>query len=42
MMTTSATFAEVLVALERQYPAYETELSIRTEIQVRKSAFPML
>ena len=26
-------FAEVLVALERQYPSYETNLSIRTEIQ---------
>ena len=32
-MTKSATFAEVLVALERQYPSYETDLSIRTEIQ---------
>ena len=31
-MTKSATFAEVLVALERQYPSYETDLSIRTEI----------
>ena len=29
----SATLAEVLVALERQYPSYETDLSIRTEIQ---------
>ena len=29
----SATFADVLVALERQYPTYETDLSIRTEIQ---------
>ena len=29
----SATFAEVLVALERQYPSYETDLSIRTDIQ---------
>ena len=29
----SATFAEVLVALERQYPSYETDLSIKTEIQ---------
>ena len=27
-----APFADVLVALERQYPSYETELSIRTEI----------
>ena len=27
------TFAEVLVAPERQYPSYETDLSIRTEIQ---------
>ena len=32
-MTKAATFAEVLVALERQYPSYETGLSIRTEIQ---------
>ena len=32
-MTKSATFAEVLVALERQYPSYKTDLSIRTEIQ---------
>ena len=31
-MTNCATFAEVLVALERQYPSYETDLSIRTEI----------
>ena len=31
--TKSATFAEVLVALERQYPSYETDLSIQTEIQ---------
>ena len=29
----SATFAEVLVALERQYPCNETNPSIRTEIQ---------
>ena len=29
----SATFADVLVALERQYPSYETDLSIRTEVQ---------
>ena len=29
----SATFADVLVALERQYPTYETYLSIRAEIQ---------
>ena len=33
IVTKSATFAEVLVALERQYPSYETVLSIRTEIQ---------
>ena len=33
IMTMSATFADVLVALERQYPTYETELSIRAEIQ---------
>ena len=29
----SATFADVLVALERQYPTYPTNLSIRAEIQ---------
>ena len=29
----SATFADVLVALERQYPTYETDLSIRAKIQ---------
>ena len=33
IVTKSATFAEVLVAPERQYPSYETDLSIRTEIQ---------
>ena len=33
-VTKSATFADVLVALERQYPSYETGLSIRTEIQI--------
>ena len=33
MVTRSATFADVLVALERQYPSYETNLSIRAEIQ---------
>ena len=33
ILTKSATFAEVLVALERQYPTYETDLSIRAEIQ---------
>ena len=33
-MTNSATFADVLVALERQYPTYETDLSIRAEIQI--------
>ena len=32
IVTKSATFADVLVALERQYPSYETDLSIRTEI----------
>ena len=32
-MTKSATFADVLVALERQYPTYETDLSIRAKIQ---------
>ena len=29
MVTMSATFADVLVALERQYPTYETDLSMR-------------
>ena len=33
IVTKSATFADVLVALERQYPLYETILSIRAEIQ---------
>ena len=33
IVSKSATFAEVLVALERQYPSYRTDLSIRTEIQ---------
>ena len=33
IVTKSATFADVLVALERQYPTYETNLSIRAEIQ---------
>ena len=33
MVTKSATFADVLVALERQYPSYGTNLSNRTEIQ---------
>ena len=33
MVTRSATFADVLVALERQYPSSETDLSIRTGIQ---------
>ena len=32
IMTKSDTFDEVLVALEWQYPLYETDLSIRTEI----------
>ena len=32
-VTKSATFGEVLVALERQYPSYETDLTIWTEIQ---------
>ena len=32
IMTKSATFAEVLVALGRQYSSYDTDLSIRTEI----------
>ena len=33
IVTKSATFADVLVALESQYPTYETDLSIRAEIQ---------
>ena len=33
IVTKSATFADPLVALERQYPTYETDLSIRAEIQ---------
>ena len=33
IVTKSATFADVLVALERQYPSYETGPSIRAEIQ---------
>ena len=33
ILTNSATFAHVLVALGRQYPTYETDLSIRAEIQ---------
>ena len=32
IVTKSATFAQVLVAIERQYPSYETDLSIRTEM----------
>ena len=33
IVTKSATFAGVLVALERQYPTYKPDLSIRAEIQ---------
>ena len=33
IVTKSATFADVLIALERQYPTYETHLCIRAEIQ---------
>ena len=33
IVTKSATFADVLVALERQYRTYETDLSIGAEIQ---------
>ena len=33
IVTKSATFADVFVALERQYPTYETDLSIRAEFQ---------
>ena len=32
IVTKSATFADVLLALERQYPPYKTDLSIRAEI----------
>ena len=32
-VTKSATFADVLVALERQYPTHKTDVSIRAEIQ---------
>ena len=32
-MTKSTTFADVLVALERQYRTYETSLSIRAKVQ---------
>ena len=33
LVTKSATFADVLVAWERQYPTYETDLPIRAKIQ---------
>ena len=33
IVTKSAIFADVLVALERQYPTYETDLSIRAKIE---------
>ena len=33
IVTKSATFADVLVALEMQYPTYETDVSIMAEIQ---------
>ena len=33
IVTKSATFADVLVAVERRYPTYETDLPIRAEIQ---------
>ena len=33
IVTKSATFADVLAALERQYPSQKTDLSIRAEIQ---------
>ena len=39
IVTRSATFADVLVALERQYMSYEIDLSIRAEIQ-NLAAFP--
>ena len=31
IVTKFATFADVLVALERQHPSYKTDLSIRAE-----------
>ena len=34
IVTKSATFADVLVALERQYPTYEPDPSIRAKIQI--------
>ena len=33
IVTKSATFADLMVAFERQYPTYETDLCIRAEIQ---------
>ena len=33
IVTKSATFADMLVVLERRFPTYETDLSIRAEIQ---------
>ena len=33
IVTKFATFADVLVALQRQYPTYETDLSVRAENQ---------
>ena len=33
ILTKSATFADMLVALERQYPSHKTDLSTRAEIQ---------
>ena len=33
ILTKSATFAKLLVALERQYPSYKIDLSMRAEIQ---------
>ena len=33
IVTKSATFADALVTLERQYPTYKTDLSIRAQIQ---------
>ena len=34
IVTKSATFTDLLVALERRYPSYETNLSILTESQI--------
>ena len=38
IVTNSAPFADVLVALERQYPTYETDLSIRADPEPARAA----